>query len=701
MTPGIFFSKLRNLSFQDILYRIQYRLSNGFIIGIRRIVDRVISTEISDKRFLKLLKCNNYDQFSAMLHDWKQQGLGLYTGYIPNDNWDGWRIIKKYNNESIDHKFNLLGSGLINIHYDLIDCKGFEGQSYHIKTDSNIESEILDKIQLVLSESSYFTSNYRPIDWKLDFTSGFRWHNVWYMDVEIGVFPGADIKVPWELSRFYHLPRLALEYKKTKNEGLVKECVLQITDWIIANPVRYGPNWRVSMEVAIRACNWLLAFDMIRSSPNISNRFLIMFTKSLTQHTQHILSNLECSKGIQSNNHYMANLLGLVHLGLSCPWLPGIDNWMPKILSSFKDEIHAQFHNDGVNIECSSQYHRLTLEMVLHNLLALKKISANKNFKNKSIIGVIEKILGDDTLKLIHKAVLFSKHIQNKNGIVPQFGDNDSGRIFNIVPPESDKDHRHLVSLATCIFPDVLCDKVNVWNDEAKLFGNVDSNHIPHHNVDSETGFLHYADGGVSVYKDEVIFLVIQTHKGYAGHAHNDLFSFEFHVDGIPFLVDGGSYCYTNGKVIREKFRSSYYHNTLCVPGLEQNIHPGLFDILPMAEPYNLIRKSKEVSACHNAYETPHSRNFYIDNTRLIITDCYKGESACHLNLAPAVSYEIHEDMIILKNINKSLKIQLKGFSIVKSEPGCYSAQYGKKIKNTLLILHRNSLSTEMAIEVL
>ena len=53
--------------------------------------------------------------------------------------------------------------------------------------------------------------DYEPIDWQLDFKSGYRWSDwTWYRVIRCGNIRGADVKVPWELGRLQHLPQLAL-----------------------------------------------------------------------------------------------------------------------------------------------------------------------------------------------------------------------------------------------------------------------------------------------------------------------------------------------------------------------------------------------------------------------------------------------------------------------------------------------------------
>ena len=85
-----------------------------------------------------------------------------------------------------------------------------------------------------------------PIDWQLDFKSGYRWsEKIWASRLSYSHLPGVDVKVPWELSRMQHLPQLALRASilgENDNEArlLVREIRNQWLDFIATNPPGFG-----------------------------------------------------------------------------------------------------------------------------------------------------------------------------------------------------------------------------------------------------------------------------------------------------------------------------------------------------------------------------------------------------------------------------------------------------------------------------
>jgi len=136
----------------------------------------------------------------------------------------------------------------------------------------------------------------KKINWHKDYLSGYQWpKNKFFQEIEYQYPLGTDIKNPWEISRFQQMPTLGLAYQKTKNEKYTQYFVDQTRDWIKQNPVYFGINWKCPMEVAIRACNWLLAYNLFRNSKllNKKSKFYKIFAGSLKEHGDYIFQNLE------------------------------------------------------------------------------------------------------------------------------------------------------------------------------------------------------------------------------------------------------------------------------------------------------------------------------------------------------------------------------------------------------------------------
>ncbi|MCK4790908.1 MAG: hypothetical protein KAV87_44640, partial [Desulfobacteraceae bacterium] len=212
-------------------------------------------------------------------------------------------------------------------------------------------------------------SEYVTIPWHYDPVSGHVWNkDVWYRHARKHVPKGADIKIPWELSRCHHFFILGEAYALTGDERYSREYRNQIFDWIENNPIRYGPNWAVSMEVGIRIANWLVSLLYFVKSRELDDMFFTTLLRSISEHGQHIMANLENISAITSN-HYMGNISGLYILSALCPVLKQSKKWKTFAKNELEKEIFKQTFEDGWDFESSTAYHRLVTEMFLSPFL--------------------------------------------------------------------------------------------------------------------------------------------------------------------------------------------------------------------------------------------------------------------------------------------------------------------------------------------
>jgi hypothetical protein len=233
------------------------------------------------------------------------------------------------------------------------------------------------------------------IDWRRDFKSGERWEpQVFYADTVIIKDNGSDIKVPWELSRFQHLPTLGKAYWLTGDEKYAREFVSEINDWIENNPPCYGVNWTCTMDIAIRAVNWLWGFYFFKDSPEVTDSFLVGFLESFLIHGRHISGNLERGWKGANGNHYLADIVGLVYLGVLLPEFKEAERWRDFGVRELVKEMGKQVYPDGVDYEGSVSYHRLVTELFLSaTLLCLKNGIAFPDWYMKRLERMIEFVM--------------------------------------------------------------------------------------------------------------------------------------------------------------------------------------------------------------------------------------------------------------------------------------------------------------------
>ena len=395
------------------------------------------------------------------------------------------------------------------------------------------------------------------IDWHVDFKSGHRWNpKTYYKRIRYAPYPGGyDIKVPWELSRCQHFPRLGQAYLLTGDEKYAREFVAQATDWIEQNPWPWGVNWACSMDVAIRAVNWLWAYRFFEGSQSLSAGFKASFFTSLSTQGRHIFRNLE-NKGSVRNNHYLADLVGLVHLGVLCPGFKEAKRWREFALQELWKEALAQVYPDGVSFEASVAYHRLALEMLLVTVLLCREAEVE---------------VPADVLARLEKMVEFVLVYTRPDGSVPKMGDEDNGRLLRLgvwKDPEKEwNDHRSLLALGGALFgrADFIGAAGESGWEAAWILGSPPPS-LKEESADSP-GSHRFSDSGIYVLRNEIAHMLVETGKlgtgGLGGHNHCNPLGLELWMNGRVLFADSGTYTYSFDWQARELFRSIRSHNTV------------------------------------------------------------------------------------------------------------------------------------------
>ena len=370
----------------------------------------------------------------------------------------------------LGHRFDLLGSGWSQVHHG-VDCPGLSDHRFPpgpiVEADGEgrwlsgrVNAANLGECQRIWR---LIRQPYVPIDWQLDFKSGYLWSALTHFrDVRYGDALGADVKVPWELARMQHLPQLALAYRfaAAGKPGFAAPARYaetfrnQIIDFIATNPPRFGVNWTCAMDVAIRAVNILVAFDLfIDAGATFDAEFLDLVRRSVAEHGHHVLGNLEWAEA-NRGNHYFANILGLLFAGAYLPRSSEIDAWFSFAVREFIAESAAQFLPDGGNIEGSTAYHCLCGEFLLYGLALLLGIEEEETQTllrpqrglhirpPQSTAGLTLHDIAPGQVSPLPNALFatlaaaarLSRHATKPTHDIVQWGDNDSARLLKLRP---------------------------------------------------------------------------------------------------------------------------------------------------------------------------------------------------------------------------------------------------------------------------
>lgn len=431
----------------------------------------------------------------------------------------------------------------------------------------------------LLSEDEVDLRAYASMPWQQDVLNDFRWDaKTFYRRVPVP-YDRADMKVPWELARCQHFTTLGFAYRVSRDERYARALVAQIDDFIAHNPVGYGINWVSTMDVAIRAANWLWGYELVADAESVTDAFVTRLLASFVAHGRHIEENISVYEGGITTNHTVADYAGLVYLGVMLPELHQSEHWTETGIAGLCECMRTHTSEDGVDYENSLSYHRLVTEMYLGAL-----VLAEGNGR----------VFPPEYRSRLERMIEFVMYYTTPDGRAPLVGDSDDGRwhvlgdYFGWEP----SDHRSLLRAGGFVFarPDFtqaggesdLAIEEAAWLAGVAALADVPPSHGPP-TLESR-GFpaggryvLRHGNHHALVCADDV------GTRGFGNHKHNDFLSYELTVNGRATVVDCGSYLYLRDREARTAFRSTRSHNTLLVDGAEQNEMPDPFRMDPRA----------------------------------------------------------------------------------------------------------------------
>jgi hypothetical protein len=495
---------------------------------------------------------------------------------------------------------------------------------------------------------------HQEFDWNRDPRSGYRWPLDYHRDIKLMRTDGSDIRIVWELNRLGHFITLARAYKLTKDERFTAAFLEQLRSWHQQNPYGRGPNWTCAMEVALRAINLTVAREMFRESPQLDMQFLLTLFQ---QHGNYIRRNLEFSF-IATSNHYLSDVAGLLWLGVMAPELRDADSWRNFGLKELLREMDKQVLPDGADFESSTGYHRFVTELFLYSFLLCREngIEIDQKYwrKLRSMLTYIRGYLRPD-------------------GFAPLLGDTDGGQFLPLQQRRAD-DHGYLIAVGAEVF------------DDPTLRG-------------PQTGSVAFPHAGTYIMRHDDLYLCFNASgagiNGRGSHGHNDALSIEVSAGGRAFIVDPGTYVYTGDLQRRHDFRSTAYHSTVKIDGVEQNtIERGApFMIGNEAQPRVLSWEPDKLVAEHYGYRrlknpVTHRRTVTFNKAERswLIEDEFFGEAVDHdfevrFHFAPGLQVNTDETSVSVNDPDTDLTLTVCSLSLSGSpvlEQQFTSRDYGE-----------------------
>ena len=404
-----------------------------------------------------------------------------------------------------------------------------------------------------------------PIDWHLDPVWARRaprvhWTQLNPLDpAEVG-----DSKVVWELNRHQWVAGLAHAFAMTGDERYAEGALGAIESWIGANPYGIGVNWSSSLEVAYRLMSWSWTLMLLRDAKALTADRLGAILAGVWLHARHVSRYL--SFYFSPNTHLTGEALGLFYAGTLFSEFTDAQRWRRLGARVLSAEARSQICADGVHFERSTCYNRYTIETYQQFLL----LAARNRVPVPAELGAH-----------VRRMVDFMLVVRRPDGMLPEIGDADGGRLFPLVE-RGQCDPRGAFAVAAAMFGrgDFAEAAGSMTPDVPWLMGKEGARAFADAAPSTPAGAVSrmFPSGGYAVMRTgwdrEAHQLIVDVGplgcSFSAGHGHADLLSIQCSVFGEPVLVDAGTYCYTPETEWRNFFRGTAAHSTVMIDRRDQ-----------------------------------------------------------------------------------------------------------------------------------
>lgn len=389
------------------------------------------------------------------------------------------------------------------------------------------------------------------------------WSSSWF---------GPHVSRLWSFNLHYFEYLLPLLHKTVEGCGAryVEKANDIVRSWIVSCPRSAGGDAWHPYTISVRVTNWLAFIaeggDLVASDTSFMEELDLALAAQYAYLSRHLETDLMA-------NHYFENLKALVLLAVYFE-----DEAVLEVaLDLLEGQVGEQVLADGMHFELSPMYHKIVLEGLLRVIATLQ------------VIGIERPVLEDAARKMCD--ALYS--LERNTNRTPLF--NDSG----------DNVAKSCDALLAC----------------AKRL----LNYKPIASLDLSVSGYHIIERDCPIGKVKLILDAGLPGPRYApGHAHCDALSFELFINGIPAVVNSGTYAYQDP--LRSWFRGSAAHNGVWCEGVEQSEMWGEHRMARNASARLVSRVDSEVSSnltaemidCRGAKIV---RTISVDNDELLLCD--------------------------------------------------------------------------------
>lgn len=542
----------------------------------------------------------------------------------------------------------------------------------------------------------------RPAAWHTDVRTGTTWPRAWWRDIEYAQLDRpSDVKVPWEISRLQWLLPAGQAYLLDSDERHAHTVRDALDEWIEANPYGESVNWASAMEAAIRILTFTWLFHALGSSASWEDPgFRFRFLRSVYLHGDFVARNLELSD--VNGNHLDADAAGIVFAGHFFGEGDAPARWSRLGWSLLVAELPRQVTPDGVDFEMSTAYHRLVTELFLLPALLRRRLGLE---------------VPPWYVQRLEAMARFAGAYTRPDGTSPAWGDADDARALPL-GGQALGDHRYLgATMAASWGAEV---PVSGPRDEvAWLLGPAAAATLED---SSQPGSALFREGGAAVLRSGRDHVFVDCGPvglaGRGGHGHNDVTSLDAVLDGIPVILDPGTFTYTGSPEWRNLFRVTRAHNAVQVDGEELNRLGEPHHLWSLHDDARPIEPSLAVDGHLHTFRAGHTgyrrlsdpvgvhRTVQLDADRhglLVLDEVSAGtehELTARFSFAAGASLTVAEHTATLVTGGRTVGIRWLGWQ-GSAGTGWVSPSYGVKLQAPTLELRAREREARLALAFL
>ncbi len=568
-----------------------------------------------------------------------------------------------------------------------LNVKFFFDSKEALTIPRNPSQALETEYQKLLSENYlFFNSTYFQIknyDWITNPSTGYKYDSTkhWTL-IEDTILEAGDIKFVWELSRFSFL-YTAIRYDYHFQKDCSAWVFDKIEDWIDANPINCGPNYKCSQEIGLRVMNWTFALHYYKNSEHLTDELFTKIMHHINWQIQHVYDNINFSLKTVRNNHAIAETLSLYFTGLLYPFLPNANKWKTEGKQLLETEIAYQIYEDGSYLMFSTNYQRTVL-LMLTWLLYLTNANQEK--------------LKEISYQRIFAAFNFLYQCQDSiSGQLPNYGHND-GSLFCKLNDSEFRNFRSQLN-ATYYFynQEKLYPNHSQEEEEAMWYsGNFQKKVFNNFSKIDQSPIASFNAGGFFIIRDKktLSFIRCGIHKDRPSQADN------LHLDiwdnGKNILRDAGTYKYNTTPELVQYFSGTTAHNTATLGDHDQMQKGPRFIWLNWSQSTEaaIIEEENSYVFRGRIHAFQHlGKDIYHDRT--IIKSKLKENWLIIDKIEHQTEYPIYQYWNITKDFSSLFDIEATDESGNPIKPsyreGYYSGLYGLKEETVVLVFETNT----------